>query len=116
MQRGGVLAPPCLAAEAVVRAKDGGYGIDMMQGGVAGWFKRRGAGDFGVCVPDRDPGEIPGRDPGVVERGREEEGETDEWGRGCQRDVAVGRAAVWGVGRSGRSALRLRGRARAHMR
>ena len=57
--------------EAAVRARDGGYGIDRMQGGVAGWFKRRGTGDLSVRAPDRDPGEIPGRDPGAVERGRE---------------------------------------------
>ena len=63
---------------------------------------RGGAGDLGVRVPDRDPGEIPGRDLGAVERGREEDGEADEWGRGVRGGGVTG-ALAWarasGLGR-----------------
>jgi len=71
----------------------GAFGVGGGCGGVAGRFKRRGAGDLGVRAPDGKSGEICGRRP-VRERRLREEGEgADRRARGLsESDARAGRA------------------------
>ena len=69
--------------------------------GVAGWFKRRGAGDLGVCAPDGKSGEIRGRRP-VRERRMQEEGEGADSGPG----LSVGARAAERARMSGETGWR----------